>query len=194
MTDSNRQNEKIILDQSGTPLPQRVTWRDRWKALSSKAKIVLVSVLAIITTSSTLVKNVDTIKPYFQARLTPIEVPLLTVKVLNNTQKDIQVTPRGDLFLWLPGPGARHMVGKYKFIEEINKESAEAEKYRVKSGLEEIFIAQILNQDSYRELLKKEELDLSLSVRPITGGLKFTDNIPFTQDAINKYYFSVAFD
>jgi hypothetical protein len=56
------------------------------------------------------------------------------------------------------------------------------------------FSAEILNQDVYRTFLEQEEFDLSLTIRPVDGGMKFTQNMPFTRDDIEKYYLSVDFD
>ncbi|MDV3352178.1 hypothetical protein QGP82_26110 [Leptothoe sp. LEGE 181152] len=121
------------------------------------------------------------------------EIPLITVKVANHTNDDITIGSRGDFFLWFPGPGARHMIGKYK-LSPINLDLPESEKYLIKVDSTATFSAEILNQNVYRTFLEQEEFDLNLTIRPVGGGMKFTQNMPFTRDDIEKYYLSVDFD
>ena len=121
------------------------------------------------------------------------EIPLITIKVKNNTNEDIRINSRGDFFLWFPGPGARHTIGKYK-LSPTRLELPESERYLIKIDSTATFSAEILNQEVYRTLLEQEEFDLSLTIRPIHGGMKFTQGMPFTRNDIDKYYLSVDFD
>lgn len=85
------------------------------------------------------------------------------------------------------------MIGKYQLLS-VDDKLTEPDKFKVKPSSTFTFLVKILNQDSYRDYLAQEELDLSLAIRPTSAGMKFTQLIPFTKDALDKYYLSVDFD
>jgi hypothetical protein len=45
-----------------------------------------------------------------------VEIPFVIVKVSNHTRENLEISSRGDFYLWLPGSGARHMTGKYQLF------------------------------------------------------------------------------
>src|SRR5947209_18058358 len=108
-------NHSRLLDPSGNDLPQQITWSERWKAISSKAKVIVVSAVVLIAGTASLLGNLESIQNHFRSKPASPPIPLIKVKLANRQAKDAQVAARGDFFLWLPGLGTRHTVGKYEF-------------------------------------------------------------------------------
>ena len=129
----------------------------------------------------------EKIQDYFRPEPAPPSVPLITVKLSNSDTKEIHVAARGDFFLWLPGSGARHAIGKYEF-HTMDGDVPHNGQIIVQPNKTITVYAQVLNQQLYGRILKQAECDISLHIRRVHGGLKFSQNLPFTKEAIEKYY------
>lgn len=117
-------------------------------------------------------------------------VPPIVVEIRNSSKKAIAVATRGDFFFWLPGPGARHTFGKYEF-HTMKDTPLESDVITVESTAQVKLLAHVLNQDFYGKMLKQADCDIALMVRKASGGHSTTENLPFTKEAINKYFTSV---
>ena len=160
------------------------------KKLGIRPKLILVGMLILIWVPRLNEMSQELAKA---KNSSSIEIPFVAVKVSNHTRNNLEISPRGDFILWLPGFDGRHMTGKYELSSEKTKLPL-AEKFSVSTGSTAQFAAKILNPVLYSKLLEQEECDLSLAIRPVGGGIKFTENIPFTKEAIGKYYLTVDFD
>lgn len=179
--------EKKILDPHGNPLLSCITWRQRWNAISTRVRITLVSILAVIAAAAALLTNLDTIQKHLTAAP---RVPPIVVEITNSSKNAISVVTRGDFFLWLPGPGGKHATGKYEF-HTMKDARFESLVFTVGPAGKMRLLAHVLNQDLYGMVLKKADCDIAFMVRKANGGHNTTDNLPFTKEAINKYYATV---
>ena len=67
----------------------------------------------------------------------------------------------------------------------------EAMVFTMKPGDKIRLLAHVLNQDVYGRVLERADCDIAFMVRNANGGLRITDNLPFTKEAIKKYYATV---
>jgi hypothetical protein len=145
-------------------------------AISSRTRIFIVSVVAVVAGAAALLSNLEKIQNYFRPEPVPPTVRPISAKLSNTGENEVSVAGRGDFMLWLPGPEARHTTGKYEFHNA--------------DGNFPVF-AHILNQNVFGRVLEQGDCDISLIVGREGRGIKFTDNLPFTKSAIEKYYVSV---
>ena len=117
-------------------------------------------------------------------------VPPIVVEIRNSSKKAIAVAVRGDFLLWLPGPSAQHIFGKYEF-RTLKDTPLESDIFTADSSARVKLLAHVMNEDLYVKMLKQADCDIALMVRKANGGHRTTDNLPFTREAINKYYASV---
>jgi hypothetical protein len=185
--DSDEGNDSRLVDHRGKPLPQAVTWRERLHTISARTKIIVVSLVAIVAATAAFLANLEKIQDYFRPEPAPPSVPAITVKLSNSALEEIDVVARSDFFLWLPGAGARHLIGKYEF-HTVDGNVPDTGQITVKPNTAVTLYAQILDQELYGRLLEKAEYDITLHVRLANGGLTFAENLPFTEKAIGKYY------
>lgn len=119
-----------------------------------------------------------------------LRIPPVVVEIRNSSKKAIAVASRGDFFLWLPGPDAQHTFGKYEF-HTLKDSPLESEVFTVDPTAQVKLLAHIMNQDFYGKMLNQADCDIALMVRKANGGHRTTENLPFTKEAINKYFTSV---
>ena len=189
-TNSGMMQETGLVSPNGTPLPSPVTWKQRWFSVSRKARIISVTILAVIAGVAALLTNIETIKKHFTPSPASPGVPPVVVEITNSSKNTISVVTRGDFFLWLPGPGARHSIGKYEF-RTLKNTPLESLVFTVKPTEKIRLLAHIMNQDLYGRILKKADCDIAFMVRKASGGVKTTNNLPFTKEAIDKYFTAV---
>jgi len=182
-------DRKSLVDSSGRPLPPRFAWGERLHTISSKSKLIVFSLLATVTAAATLLANLDTIRNHLH-RPVPVSVPLITVKLKNDFNKDVYVAARGDFILWLPGPDGYHTMGKYEF-RLPSGEALNSEQITVAPNTTSTVYAKIMDQQNYSRILERADCDISLGVQGSEGGLRFSDNLPFTREGIAKHYILV---
>ena len=122
-----------------------------------------------------------------QTKTWPHFVPAITVKLSNSSTEEIRIAARSDFFLWLPGSGIRHAIGKYEF-HTTDGDVPNNGQISVEPNKTVTLYAQVLNQQLYGRILEQAECDISLHIRRVHGGLTFSQNLPFTKEAIKKYY------
>jgi hypothetical protein len=188
-TKSNTQGKKL-LGPHGAPFPSRVTWKQRWNSISTMARITFVSTLAVIAAIAALLTNLQTIHKYLTPSPTPPRVPPIVVEITNSSKNTIAVAARGDFFLWLPGLGAEHTIGKFEF-HTLKGTPLESMVFTVEPAARIRLLAHVMDQDLYGRVLEKADCDIAFMVHKASGGQKTTNDIPFTKEAINKYYTTV---
>ena len=184
-TNSDTTQRKQLLDPHGTPLPSRLTWRQRWNAISRRTRIALMSVLAVIAASATLLTNLQRYRNTSHP-CAPPSVPPIVVEITNSSKTPVAVAARGNFYSWLPGPGAGHTIGKYEF-RNLGGAPLESGDFTVGPAARARLLAHILNQNLYGRVLKEADCDIAFMVRKANGGHRTTTDLPFTQEAINKY-------
>lgn len=186
MTESSSNNSKQLVDHQGTPFPPRVTWRQCWSAISKRTRVLLLSLMAVVAATATLLANLQKIQDYFRPPPpSPIVAPIV-VEISNSSETAIKFAGRGDFFLWLPRPGARHTIGKYEF-RNTDGTTPDSGVFTVESRASIRILAHIMNQNLYGRVLEQADCDIAFMVRKAYGGLRTTNNLPFTKQAINKY-------
>ena len=146
----------------------------------------MLSLLAGVAATATLLANLQKIEDYFRPLPPPPTVPAIVVEVSNSSETAIKVADRGDFFLWLPGPGARHTIGKYEF-RNADGTAPQSGLFIVESGASVRVLAHVMNQNLYGRVLEQADCDIAFMVRKAYGGHRTTNNLPFTKQAINKY-------
>ena len=187
---SDMMQETGLVGPNGALLPSPVTWKHRLFAISMRAKIISVAILAVIAGFAALLTNIETIKRHFTPSPALPSVPSIVVEVTNSSKNTISVVTRGDFFLWLPGPGARHSIGKYEF-RTLKNTQLESLVFTVKPTQKIRLLAHVIDQDLYGRILEKADCDIAFMVRKASGGFKTTNNLPFTKESIDKYFTSV---
>ena len=191
----NRLNQKELKPSSGRPIvdavgksiTQKVIWKDRWRKLSSNAKVFLISVTTFVALLAAFLTNIEKINDFFKAEQPPASVPSIVVKLSNSSEKGVIISARGDFTLWLPGPGASHRMGKYEFLTTEGKSPTGAR--LVVPPQETVTVhAKIMNETYFSKILSQSDCDLSLLVYRVGAGLIHTNNMPFTKEAITKYF------
>ncbi|WPD23351.1 MAG: hypothetical protein SD837_02060 [Candidatus Electrothrix scaldis] len=190
MTEPNNIETKSLLDHNGKPIPSRKSLLNMGKALSRKTKTVIVSSVVTVAAFAALLTNVQTIQDFFKPEALSPTVPPIVIEISNSSEHAIDIAPRGDFFLWLPGSGARHTIGKYE-IKRLDSKPHNLEVITVDSSSKVRVLARVMNQKLYGQVLEQADCDIAFMVHKVKGGLKVTDNLPFTKDAIDKYSASV---
>jgi hypothetical protein len=117
-------------------------------------------------------------------------VPPIVVEITNSSKSKVDVAVRGDFYLWLPGPSAQHTFGKYEF-RTLEDKPLNAEVFTIDPTAKTRMLAHIMNQEFYSNMLKRADCDIALMVRKANGGHQTTADLPFTKEAIKKYYTTV---
>ena len=192
MTDSSSKDDsrKQILGPQGMPIPPRITWRDRWDSFSRKTRLAIVSLGAFVAATAALVATLQTIEDYFRPAPSPPGVPPIVLEITNSSEEPIAVAARGDFFLWLPGPDARHTIGKFE-LHSLDGDTPDSGTFTVAPSAKVRVLAHVMNQDLYGRILEQADCDIAFMVRKGGGGHRTTDNLPFTKDAIDKYFTTV---
>jgi len=160
---------------------------ERWNAASARTKIIAGTLFAAVAALAALLGNLQKIQSYFQA---PSTVPPIVVEVANSSDQAIDVASRGDFFLWLPGPGARHAFGKYE-LRNPDGTKLESAALTIEPKSDRRLLAHILDQETYAVILERGDCDVAFMVRKANGGHRTTGSLPFTRHAIARYCASV---
>lgn len=167
-------------------VPAKTRWINRWRRLSSKLKFFVITVTTIVAILATFLTNIETISNFLKSRNSSSLIPSIVVQLSNSSEKRVVVFSRGDFMLWLPGPGARHQVGKYELIHSDGK-SISSGSLVVPPKDSVTVLAKILNEKYFSNILAQSDCDLNLLVSRDNMGLTNTNQIPFTRESITKY-------
>ena len=178
-----------ILDAHGTPTSTKAARRIRWGLIPKWAKIIA-AIVAVVAAVSTILANLGDIEGYFAGDPAPIEIPLAQLLIRNSGDEAVTVVARGDFFLWLPGPGAEHVLGKYEIVAQ--DESQFSRGAFVIAPNDSLFVkARVLNQSGFGRLFAESECDIAFMVKRLSLGHKTTDNLPFSSDGLSRFYAGV---
>jgi hypothetical protein len=165
----------------------KLSWLERWKHLSSKVKIVAVSITTVVALLATFLAGLEKIGDFITKDDPAPSVPAITVRLLNSSDENVIVTQRGDFTIWLPGSDGYHAKGKYEF-RGPDGVSSQTGSFIVQPNDTVTLLAQVMNEDLYAKILSQADCDFSLFVARASGGIASTNFIPFTNEAIEKYY------
>lgn len=158
--------------------------KSRWIAISRKIKIAAILLGALVASSAAFFENLEKITNFFKKEERPT-IPFIVVKISNSGSKNEVVYGRGDFVLWLPGPSISHISGKYEFL---SNQGDSLDKITVKSKETVTALAKIMNENSFAKIFSNGDCDLSLILYREKKHMLFTENVPFTENAIKKYY------
>lgn len=167
--------------------PDRSIWKQRWKKLSSKAKVFVISLTTFVALLAAFLTNIDKIQNYLNSKKPSPSVSSIVVKLLNSSEDGVIINARGDFTLWLPSPEAKHTMGKYEFLT-IEGKSLTGNSFVIPPNDKVTVYAKIMNEAYFSKILSQSDCDLSLIVYRADAGLTHTNTIPFTNAAIKKYY------
>jgi hypothetical protein len=133
------------------------------------------------------------VKPMFTKWIWPppkAAVPNIQVRVQNPRKTDAAVFYRGDLVLWLPDAlydGAPRVGGRCEIV------ASDAGLVRpgfvsLPAGRETRLTLHVMDQERLYQYLKRGDTDLNFIFRLEDGRTFFSDQLPFTEVAIGKYY------
>ena len=115
------------------------------------------------------------------------ELPQVQLHLSNSGTEEVEVSYRGELFLWRPGV-TKAAVGKFRLVN-VDGTHTEAV-IKVAPGKSLDLQADILDDGMLREFFETENCDISLYVHSPGGG-RFSQDLPFTEAALNRYYVSI---
>lgn len=192
MTDSSLKDEgrQQILGPQGIPIQPRNTWRDRWSSFSRKTWLIIVSFAALVAATAALLTNLQRIQDYFRAAPNPPSVSPITVEITNSGTEPIAVAARGDFLLWLPGPNARHAIGKFE-LHSLDGSAPDSGTFTIAPSAKVRVLARVMNEELYGRILEQADCDIAFMIRKTKGGHRTTEDMPFTKDAIAKYFTTV---
>lgn len=181
-------SQKPIPDSINKSFTHKGELKERWRKLSSKVKIFFITVTTFVALLAAFLTNIEKIADFFKTKEPSATVSNIVVKLSNSSEEGVIVSARGDFMLWLPGPGARHKMGKYQFLT-ANGKSPEDGSLVVPPKETVTVYAKIMNETYFAKILFQSDCDLSLIVYRAGAGLTHTNQMPFTAEAIKKYYF-----
>jgi len=192
MTNSSLKDEgqQQILGPQGVPIPPRNTWRTRWSSFSQKTRRAIVSFAALVAAAAVLLTNLERIQDYFRPEVSPPSVPPITVEITNSGKELIDVATRGDFYLWLPGHDARHAFGKFE-LHSLDGSTPDSGTFIIAPSAKVRVLAHVMNEALYGRIIEQADCDIAFMIRKAKGGHRTTDDMPFTKDAIAKYFTTV---
>jgi hypothetical protein len=192
MTDLSSKDDirQQIFSSTETFVPTQIAWRDRLLLIWQKTRRLIVILTVFVAGVATFLTNIEKIQQYIGTFSTTPIAPAIVVEIKNSSFEPVDVVKRGDFFLWLPGPEARYTFGKYEFCK-LDGMPLDSETFTVAPNAKVRLLARIQNQDLYSKILQQGDCDIALMVRRAIGGHQTADNMPFTKDAIQKYFTTV---
>jgi hypothetical protein len=82
------------------------------------------------------------------------------------------------------------MVGKFE-LRSLSGDLPDSGTFTIAPSAKARVLAHVMNQDLYGRILERADCDISLMIYRVGGGLRTTRNLPFTKQAIDKYYTTV---
>ena len=171
-----------ILDADGTPIPPRVTLRDRWRRASSRVKALSLGGLAVLGGAAALATNVDVLVNWFGLGKKPV-VPSVTMTLSNGGSAAKSVFVRSDFVLILPGQDEGDQFGKY----ELESDDREMETIEVPPNQAVTAATHIMNQEFFAEILDDGDCDVRFQLRVGENAVVVSEKIPFTRGAADDW-------
>jgi hypothetical protein len=117
----------------------------------------------------------------------PRHIPYISVRIRNSGRIDAAFAHRGTIFIWLPGEGTRYLPGTYEIVSE-NGTKVDPGMISIPSGSSVKVEAAVLNEANLYQYLAQGDCEITLFFTRNDGSLFYSGEMPFTEDAINKFY------
>jgi hypothetical protein len=118
------------------------------------------------------------------------KLPYVTIKIVNPSDKIINIQAEGEFVLWLPQgvySSVQTIPGRYR-IAAVSGSLLKDGLFTIQPRSEVRAVAQLMNPQYFSRILERGDTVLSFIIRMDSGSLFFSQNIPFRKDAIEKYY------
>jgi hypothetical protein len=167
----------------------KAVWR-KWLSWSLPTKISIIGSIASVASVALYFWD---LRPLLERSLAlPQIVRNISVRI-NNPDKDaVSLNYRDELVLWLPSAmadGAPRVGGAYEVVA--------SDAGLVKNGSVPIrgtgqtrIVVKLMNQERLYQYLKRGDTTLMLMFHRPDGSIFFSDNLPFTEDALKTFYTS----
>jgi hypothetical protein len=119
----------------------------------------------------------------------PRRIPPVSVWIKNTGKTESSVASRGELFIWLPGEGARHTAGVYEIVRVNGSQSQPGMVSVPPDAITKVQI-NLLNPQGLYPYLERGDCEITIFFRRSDGSLFDSGEVPFTEEALGKYYLS----
>jgi hypothetical protein len=118
----------------------------------------------------------------------PIQAPHIVALIHNPEPHGIDLSYRDEFWLWLPSTGgAPRMAGKYEIIASSAGLVHDAIA-PVKASGDTRLVVKLMNPQTMTDILKRGDTEICLIFHRPDGSSFISEDIPFTDEAIKKYY------
>jgi hypothetical protein len=131
------------------------------------------------------------LRPFLVRHLSaPPAVGNIGVRISNPDGRAVSLSYRGELVLWLPSAmsaGAPRVGGAYEVLASdagLVKDAI----VPIRGAGETKIVVKVMDQERMVGYLKRGDASLSLIFRRPDGSLFFSEDLPFTEDAIKRFY------
>lgn len=162
-------------------------WR-RWRSWSLPTKLSIVGTIASVLSIALYFWD---LKPFLERRLSPPPVVRnISVRINNPEKSAVSLYYRGELVLWLPSAmsdGAPRVAGAYEVVASeagLVKDAA----VPIKAAGETKIVVKVMDQERLYRYLKRGDTSLTFIFRRPDGSIFFSEDLPFTEDAIKQFY------
>ena len=165
----------------------RQIWR-RWLSWSLPTKISIIGTVASVLSIALYFWD---LRPFLERRLSPHPiVPNIAVRINNPDKDPTTLSYRGELVLWLPSAmseGAPRIPGAYEVLASdagLVKDGI----VPIRGASETRIVVKIMDQERMYQYLKHGDTSISFIFRRPDGSIFFSDDLPFTEDALKQFY------
>jgi hypothetical protein len=162
--------------------------RKRWRSWSLPTKISIIGTIASVLSIALYFWD---LKPFLERRLSPPPVVRnIAVRINNPEERAVSLFYRGELVLWLPSamaPGAPRVGGAYEVLASgagLVKDGV----VPIRALGETKIVVKVMDQERMYRYLQRGDSNLSFIFRRPDGSLFFSEDLPFTEDAIRHFY------
>ena len=165
---------------------EKKMWR-RWKAWTLPSKIGVLSGIVTIALIPTVFVDVKPFVTHWLWPAKPHHIPNIAVQMKNSGKRDAAFSYRGTLFIWLPGEGAPHIPGTFEIVME-NGIGVEPGMISIPSGSSIKVEGKVMNEANLYSYLARGDCEITLFFTRNDGSMFDSGELPFTEEAIHKYY------
>jgi hypothetical protein len=165
----------------------RRLWR-RWLSWSMPTKISIVGTIASVVSVGLYFLD---LRPFLERLASPPHVVRnISVRINNPDKNAVSLGYRDELVLWLPSAmadGAPRLGGAYEVVASdggLVKDGA----VPIRAAGQTRLVVKVMNQERLYQYLKRGDTTLTLMFHRPDGSLFFSENLPFTEDALKTFY------
>jgi hypothetical protein len=164
----------------------------RWVSWSLPTKIgIIVSLIGTMTGLLSVALYFWDLKPFLERWFSPPPaVRNIAVRIDNPAKTDVSLSYRDELVLWLPtalSDSAPRIGGMYEVVASdagLVKDGV----VPIRAAGETRIVVKVMDQDRLYRFLRRCDTTLTLMFHRPDGSIFFSDNIPFTDEALRKFY------